>query len=104
MISGDDAVLTKGAWQMNLSGESLLVILIVGLIAGWLAGKLVRGAGFGLIGDIVIGIIGALIASWLFPQLGIGLGTGMIRQIINSTIGAVLLLIIVRLIRGGGRW
>jgi uncharacterized membrane protein YeaQ/YmgE (transglycosylase-associated protein family) len=104
MISGDDAVLTKGGVAMNLSTESLLVILIVGLIAGWLAGKLVRGAGFGLIGDIVIGIIGAFIASWLFPQLGIGLGTGMIRQIINSTIGAVLLLIIVRLVRGGGRW
>ena len=82
----------------------IIAALIIGGIAGWLAGKIVRGAGFGLIGDIVIGIIGAFIASWLFPQLGIALGTGMIRQIINSTIGAVLLLIIVRLIRGGGRW
>src|SRR5262245_29902031 len=100
---GDDAHLT-GGMAMNLSGESLLVILIVGLVAGWLAGKLVRGAGFGLIGDIVIGIIGAFIASWLFPRLGIQLGTGMIREIVNSTIGAVLLLIIIRLIRGGGRW
>ena len=74
---------------MNLSGESLLVIIVVGVIAGWLAGKLVQGTGFGLIGDLVVGIIGALIASWLFPQLGLRLGTGMIREIIDSAIGAI---------------
>ena len=51
-----------------MSSESLIVILFVGLVAGWLAGKVVRGAGFGIIGDIVIGIIGAFIASWLFPE------------------------------------
>jgi uncharacterized membrane protein YeaQ/YmgE (transglycosylase-associated protein family) len=89
---------------MNLSNESLLVIVVVGLVAGWLAGKLVRGTGYGLIGDIIIGIIGAFIASWLFPKLGIALGTGWIREILNSTIGAVILLIVLRLIRGGGRW
>ncbi|PWT91708.1 MAG: GlsB/YeaQ/YmgE family stress response membrane protein [Proteobacteria bacterium] len=89
---------------MNLSGDSLIVILLVGLVAGWLAGKLVHGTGFGIIGDIVIGIIGAFIASWLFPKLGIQLGTGIVRQIIDSAIGAVLLLVIIRLIRGGGRW
>ena len=89
---------------MNLSNESLLVIIVVGLVAGWLAGKLVRGTGYGLIGDIIIGIIGAFIASWLFPKLGIALGTGWIREILNSTIGAVILLIVLRLIRGGGRW
>ena len=89
---------------MNLSNESLLVIIVVGLVAGWLAGKLVRGTGYGLIGDIIIGIIGAFIASWLFPKLGIALGTGWIREILNSTVGAVLLLIVLRLIRGGGRW
>jgi uncharacterized membrane protein YeaQ/YmgE (transglycosylase-associated protein family) len=89
---------------MYLSGESILVILLVGLIAGWLAGKIVQGAGFGLIGDIAIGIVGAFIASWLLPRLGIGLGIGLIRAIINSTIGAVLLLVIMRLVRGGGRW
>lgn len=89
---------------MNLSNEGLLVIIVVGLVAGWLAGKLVRGTGYGLIGDIIIGIIGAFIASWLFPKLGIALGTGWIREILNSTIGAAILLIILRLIRGGGRW
>jgi len=89
---------------MNLSNESLLVILIVGLVAGWLAGKVVRGAGFGIIGDIIIGILGALIASLLFPKLGIRLGTGMVSEIIYSAIGAIILLLIVRLVRGGGRF
>jgi uncharacterized membrane protein YeaQ/YmgE (transglycosylase-associated protein family) len=89
---------------MYLSGQSILVILVVGLVAGWLAGKIVQGTGFGLIGDIAIGIVGAFIASWLLPKLGIGLGVGMIRSIIDATIGAVVLLVIIRLVRGGGRW
>jgi uncharacterized membrane protein YeaQ/YmgE (transglycosylase-associated protein family) len=89
---------------MYLSNESIVIILLVGLIAGWLAGKIVQGTGFGLIGDIAIGIVGAFIASWLLPRLGISLGAGLIRAIINSTIGAVLLLVIIRLVRRGGRW
>jgi uncharacterized membrane protein YeaQ/YmgE (transglycosylase-associated protein family) len=89
---------------MHLSNESNIVILLVGLVAGWLAGKIVRGAGFGLIGDIVIGIVGAFIASWLLPQLHIGLGVGLVREIIDATIGAVVLLLVIRLLRGGGRW
>jgi uncharacterized membrane protein YeaQ/YmgE (transglycosylase-associated protein family) len=88
---------------MYISGESLIVILFVGLVAGWLAGKVVRGAGFGIIGDIVIGIIGAFIASWLFPRLGIHIGGGLISEIIYSAIGAIILLLVVRLIRTGGR-
>jgi uncharacterized membrane protein YeaQ/YmgE (transglycosylase-associated protein family) len=89
---------------MYLSNESLLVILFVGLVAGWLAGKVVRGAGFGIIGDIIIGIIGALIASLLFPKLGIHLGTGLVSEIIYSAIGAIILLVILRLLRSGGRF
>ena len=89
---------------MYLSGESILIILLVGLIAGWLAGKIVQGTGFGLVGDIAIGIVGAFIASWLLPRLGIGLGVGLIRAIIDATIGAVVLLVIIRLVRRGGRW
>jgi uncharacterized membrane protein YeaQ/YmgE (transglycosylase-associated protein family) len=89
---------------MYMSGESLIVILFVGLVAGWLAGKIVRGAGFGLVGDILIGIIGAFIASWLFPKLGIHIGAGLVSEIIYSAIGAIILLLIVRLVRGGGRW
>jgi uncharacterized membrane protein YeaQ/YmgE (transglycosylase-associated protein family) len=86
---------------MYFSNEGLLVILFVGLVAGWLAGKLVRGTGFGIIGDIIIGIAGAFVASWLFPKLGIHLGTGLVSEIIYSAIGAIILLLIVRLLRGG---
>ena len=86
---------------MHMSNESLLVILFVGLVAGWLAGQIVRGAGFGLIGDLVIGIIGAFIGDWLLPQIGIHLGTGIVSAIINAAIGAILLLLVIRLLRGG---
>ena len=89
---------------MYLSGESLIVILFVGLVAGWLAGKIVRGTGFGIIGDIVVGILGAFIAGWLFPRLNIPLGSGPVGEIISSAIGAIILLLIVRLIRTGGRF
>lgn len=89
---------------MRMSNEGILVILFVGLVAGWLAGKIVRGTGFGIIGDILVGIAGALIASFVFPKLGIHLGAGLVSEIIYSAIGAVLLLVIVRLVRGGGRF
>jgi uncharacterized membrane protein YeaQ/YmgE (transglycosylase-associated protein family) len=88
---------------MYISNQGLLVILFVGLIAGWLAGKVVRGTGFGIIGDIVVGIAGALVASFLFPRLGIHLGAGLVSEIVYSAIGAVILLLVVRLVRGGGR-
>jgi uncharacterized membrane protein YeaQ/YmgE (transglycosylase-associated protein family) len=88
---------------MYISNEGLLVILFVGLIAGWLAGKVVRGTGFGIIGDIVVGIGGALVASFLFPKLGIRIGSGLVSEIVYSAIGAVILLVVVRLVRGGGR-
>ena len=87
---------------MYLSGESLLVILFVGLIAGWLAGEIVAGGGFGLIGDIAIGIVGAFIGSWLLPQLGIRVGGDLIAMIVVATIGAVVLLILLGLLRSGG--
>jgi uncharacterized membrane protein YeaQ/YmgE (transglycosylase-associated protein family) len=89
---------------MRISNEGILVILFVGLVAGWLAGKIVRGTGFGIIGDIHVGVAGALIASFLFPKLGMHLGTGLVSEIIYSAIGAVLLLVVVRLFRGGGRF
>jgi uncharacterized membrane protein YeaQ/YmgE (transglycosylase-associated protein family) len=88
---------------MYISNEGLLVILFVGLVAGWLAGKVVRGTGFGIIGDILVGIAGALVASFLFPKLGIRLGTGLVSEIVYSAIGAVILLLVVRLVRTGGR-
>jgi uncharacterized membrane protein YeaQ/YmgE (transglycosylase-associated protein family) len=94
----------QGEFPMQLSNESILVILFVGLVAGWLAGKIVRGTGFGIIGDILVGIAGALVASLLFPKLGIAIGSGIVREIIYSAIGAVILLLIVRLVRTGGRF
>jgi uncharacterized membrane protein YeaQ/YmgE (transglycosylase-associated protein family) len=79
--------------------ESILIWLLIGAIAGWLAGQIVRGMGFGLIGNIVVGIVGAFIAGWLLPRIGIVIGGGMIGSIINATIGAVVLLVILGLIR-----
>ena len=87
-----------------MSAEGLLVILLIGAVAGWLAGQIVQGTGFGLVGDIIIGIVGALIASLLFPRLGLQLGAGIVGAILAATIGAVLLLLVVRVIRRGGRW
>ena len=79
--------------------EAILIILLVGAIAGWLAGLIVRGMGFGLIGNIVVGIVGAFIAAWLLPRIGIVIGGGIVASIINATIGAVVLLVILGLIR-----
>jgi len=84
---------------MYISGEGLLIMLLVGLVAGWLAGQLVAGGGFGLIPDIAIGIAGALIGTWLLPQLGVHIGGGVVGAIIVATIGAVILLLIVGLFR-----
>jgi uncharacterized membrane protein YeaQ/YmgE (transglycosylase-associated protein family) len=84
---------------MPFTGESLILVLVIGLIAGWLAAKIVTGGGLGIIGDIVVGIVGAFIAAWLFPKLGLRLGTGIFREIIDATIGAVILLALVRLVR-----
>jgi uncharacterized membrane protein YeaQ/YmgE (transglycosylase-associated protein family) len=87
---------------MRMSSESLLIILVVGVIAGWLAGQIARGAGFGIIGDLIIGILGAFVGSWLLPKLNIHLGSGFVAEIFNATIGALILLLVVSLIRGGG--
>jgi len=93
---------------MHLSNESLMVIILVGLIAGWLAGQVMRGSGFGLIGDLIVGLLGALIGDWLLPRLNIHLGVGIVALIINAFVGAIVLLLILRLFAGGGwgygRW
>ena len=80
---------------------AIIIACVVGGIAGWLAGLLVQGTGFGLVGDIVVGILGALIAGFLFPVLGISLtlGGGVLGTIILAFIGAVILLVIVRLFK-----
>jgi uncharacterized membrane protein YeaQ/YmgE (transglycosylase-associated protein family) len=78
---------------------NLLWFLIVGLVAGWLAGMLVKGGGFGLIGDLVVGVIGAILGGWLFSAFGASAGGGLLGSIIVATIGAVVLLFIVRLVK-----
>ena len=78
---------------------SLIWFLIIGLIAGWLAGKVMRGGGYGLIGDIIVGVIGAFIGGWLFGLLGVSAGGGLIGSIITAFVGAVILLLLLRLIK-----
>ena len=73
--------------------------ILVGLVAGWLAGQLMKGGGFGVIGDIVVGVLGALLGGFLFSSLGVSLGGGLLGAIIVATIGAVLLIFILRLIK-----
>ena len=77
----------------------IIIWLVIGAIAGWLAGQIVKGGGFGLVGDIVVGIIGAVIAGWLLPRVGLFIGGGMIAEIINAVIGAVILLLVVRMVK-----
>ena len=77
----------------------LLWFLIIGLVAGWLAGVLVKGGGFGVIGDIVVGVIGAVLGGWLFSVFGASAGGGLLGALIVATIGAVVLLLIVRVLK-----
>jgi uncharacterized membrane protein YeaQ/YmgE (transglycosylase-associated protein family) len=79
--------------------ESLLIFLIICAIEGWLAGLIVSGFGFGLIGNIIVGIVGAFIAGLLFPRIGFVLDGGILAAIIHATIGAVILLLLVRLLK-----
>ena len=78
--------------------QFIIVWLVIGAIAGWLAGQIVAGGGFGLIGDIIVGIIGAVVGGWLLPRVGIYIGGGFIAEIINAVIGAVVVLLVVRLV------
>jgi uncharacterized membrane protein YeaQ/YmgE (transglycosylase-associated protein family) len=79
--------------------NGLIWFLIIGAIAGWLAGLLMKGRGFGILGDIVVGIIGAVLGGWLFSALGISAGGGLAGSLIVAFIGAVILLFLVRLIK-----
>lgn len=82
-----------------MSVETLIIWLLVGAIAGWLAGLIVKGYGFGLLGNIVIGIIGSFIGGWLFGHFGLFTGSGILGSILGATVGAVILLLLLRLIR-----
>jgi uncharacterized membrane protein YeaQ/YmgE (transglycosylase-associated protein family) len=92
---------------VHLSNERMIVILLVGGVAGWLIGRIVRGSGFGLVGDGAVGIVGALIGDWLLPRLNFHFWSGLMGMIIDAAIGAVVLLVVLRSVGasawGGGR-
>jgi uncharacterized membrane protein YeaQ/YmgE (transglycosylase-associated protein family) len=77
----------------------IIAWLVIGAIAGWIAGQIVKGGGFGLVVDIIVGIVGAVIGGYLAGALGISVGGGLIASIIVAVIGAVILLFILRLIK-----
>lgn len=82
-----------------MQAEALLILLLIGAVAGFLAGVIVKGYGFGIIGNIVVGVVGAIIGGWLLPQLGLFPGGNIIGQIASATAGAVVLLILISFVR-----
>ncbi|HWU75236.1 MAG TPA: GlsB/YeaQ/YmgE family stress response membrane protein [Rhodanobacter sp.] len=84
-----------------MTATALIIFLLIGAIAGWLAGLIVRGFGFGLLGNIVIGIIGAFLAGWLLPVLGVSfvIVGPIVTSIVYAMIGAIVLLLIIGLLR-----
>ena len=79
-----------------MSTEHLLLFLVIGIVAGFLAGKIMKGSGFGLIGDLIVGVIGSFIGVWVFGLLGISSG-GIVGLLVAAIIGALLLLYVIRL-------
>lgn len=77
----------------------LIWFILIGLVAGWLAGVLVKGGGFGVVGDIIVGVLGALIGGFIFNSLGVYIGGGLLGAILVATFGAIILIFILRLVR-----
>jgi uncharacterized membrane protein YeaQ/YmgE (transglycosylase-associated protein family) len=84
---------------MAIDAQTLIIWLIIGAVAGWLAGQIMTGGGFGLVGNIIVGIVGALVGGWLLPRLGIYIGGGVVAAIINAAIGAIIVLFVIGLIK-----
>jgi uncharacterized membrane protein YeaQ/YmgE (transglycosylase-associated protein family) len=84
-----------------MSNQGLITFLVIGLLAGWLAGKIMKGPGYGLIGDLIVGVIGAFLGSWLFGMLGIA-AWGFLGSLVTATVGAVVLLWLIRFFRKKG--
>ena len=80
-------------------GGRKLYAIVVGLIAGWLAGQVMKGGGYGILMDIVLGLVGGLVGGWLFGALGIGTGSGIVGSIIVAFVGAVLLVALSRMLK-----
>jgi len=81
--------------------DSVLAMLLTGVVAGWLAARLVRGGGLGLVGNMAVGVAGAVLAGVMLPVLGFGPGGGVIVTVLQATLGAVVLLVVLRLLRSG---
>jgi uncharacterized membrane protein YeaQ/YmgE (transglycosylase-associated protein family) len=79
--------------------ESLLILVLVGAIAGWLAAAVMKGRGLGMLGNIVVGILGAFVGAWVLGKLGVSIGGGLLGSILRAFIGAVILLFVLGLIR-----
>jgi uncharacterized membrane protein YeaQ/YmgE (transglycosylase-associated protein family) len=79
--------------------ETLIIWLVIGAIAGWLAGQIMKGGSFGLVGNIVLGIVGAIVGGWLLPRIGVFVLGGMLGEILNAVIGACVVLFIARLFK-----
>ena len=77
----------------------ILAWIVVGLIAGWLAGRFMKGGGYGMVADIILGLLGGVLGGWIFEKLGVSTGGGMIGSIIVAFIGAVILVGITRLLK-----
>jgi uncharacterized membrane protein YeaQ/YmgE (transglycosylase-associated protein family) len=84
---------------MDADLQAILIVVLLGAIAGWLAGLIVKGGGFGLIVNIILGIGGAFVGKYLFAQLGISIGSGLIPTMVSAVAGAVVLVVIVSLLR-----
>ena len=78
--------------------NSIIIMLVIGAVAGWLAGKIMKGRGFGVIGNIIVGIVGAILGGFIFGLIGIA-ASGLVGSLITATVGAVVLLFIVNLIK-----
>lgn len=81
-----------------MTNQGLITFLVIGIVAGWLAGKIMKGSGFGLMGDLIVGVIGAFVGSWLFGLLGIA-AWGFLGTLVTATVGALALLYVLRLIK-----
>ena len=79
--------------------HSVLWFLVIGLIAGWFAGVLVKGRGFGILGDILVGIVGAELGGWIYSELGVSTSYGFVGAVLMSFVGAVALLVIIKLVK-----
>ncbi len=79
--------------------ESIIILIVIGAVAGWLAGQIVSGYGFGLIGNIAVGIVGAFVAGLILPRIGLAFGGGWLAAIIHATIGAVILLALLKVVK-----